>query len=77
MTTLQDIRKAGNFNCQARTLERLCNSVKLAPSSVYNLISYYGGEADSYTRETIFSYIADSFYNGDYDKIYLEWLHND
>jgi hypothetical protein len=74
MKTLQEVKDAGGFTCNISHLNRLCSKVKESPAKVYELIREYGGEADSFTRETIFSYIADKYHNGNYDKVYDQWL---
>lgn len=72
--TLHEIRRQGDFSCNTSHLNRLCAKVKDNPAEVYELIREYGGEADTVTREAIFSYITDKYNGGDYDKIYYKWL---
>lgn len=74
MTTLHTIKDMGNFKCKTVALNHLCSEVNKEPSRVYELISEYGGEADSVTREEIFSYIADKYHCGDYSVVYNAWL---
>jgi hypothetical protein len=75
MTTLQNVMTAGNFKSTAR-LGQMCDRIYKNPEHVYPLIGNYGGEADSVTREAIFSFIADKYYKGNYNKIYDRWLNN-
>lgn len=71
--TLQSVKEAGNFICNISHLNTLCRKIKEQPRNVYDLIEQYGGEADTVTREAIFSYIANKYYDGDYDRIYKRW----
>lgn len=72
--TLQDIKQQGNFTCNISHLNRLCKKVNDTPYKCYELIHEYGGDADSVTREAIFSYIADKYHGGDYGVVYDKWL---
>jgi hypothetical protein len=74
--TLQDIKEAGQFTANTSHLSRMCSRIWRQPGQVYEIAQEYGTPfvADSYMRETIFSYIADKYYGGDYDKIYSRWL---
>ena len=72
--TLNKVKEDGNFTCNISHLNRMCSKINQTPSRVYDIIKEYGGEDDTITRETIFSYITDKYNNGDYDKIYKSWL---
>lgn len=73
--TLNEIKKIGQFPCNVANLNRMCLSVKRVPGMVYDLIAEYGGLQDTVTREAIFSYVADKYHNGNYDKVYTAWLY--
>jgi hypothetical protein len=72
--TLHDIKRVGEFRCNVSHLNKMAAKIKAAPQNVYEIVREYGGLVDSVTRETIFSYIADKYHGGDYDKIYYAWL---
>lgn len=72
--TLQGIKKAGNFTANIAHLNGMTKIISQQPARVYEIISKYGGEADTVTREAIFSYIADKYDNGNYDRVYKQWL---
>jgi len=76
--TLQDIKKVGGFTANISHLNRMCRRIKDEPSKVYEIMQEYGTAygVDSYTRETIFSYIANKYHNGNYDRVYNSWLRN-
>jgi hypothetical protein len=74
MATLSDIKQAGGFDIDFFDIDIMASFINKTPSKVYDYIAQYGGEADSYTRETIFGYIANKFYNDNYDVIYDRWL---
>ena len=73
-TTLQRVRKNGDFKCNLSQLKWMVVRVHESPQRVYNIIQEYGGIPDTVTRETVFSYIASKYYKGNYDKIYKRWL---
>ena len=72
--TLHEIKKIGEFPCNISHLNRMCDKIKEQPAKVYDIIQEYGSFIDSYTRESIFQYIADKYHNGDYNKVYNQWL---
>lgn len=72
--TLQDIKRIGEFNCNIYHINKMTEKVKKNPGQVYELMTEYGTFQDSYTREVIFQYIADKYYNGNYDVVYNQWL---
>lgn len=72
--TLQQIKTMGEFNCNVSHLNRMCAKIKESPAKVYEIIKEYGGLDDTVTREAIFSYIADKYHAGNYDKVYNAWL---
>jgi hypothetical protein len=72
--TLKEIKRVGNFEMTSPYIRNMCVNVMNNPAKVYEIIKDCGGEADTVSREAIFSYIADEFLNGDYDKIYEAWL---
>lgn len=75
--TLNDIKqdaKTLGFNGNTSHINIMCYKVFARPDKVYEILEQYGIGADSVLREKIFSYIADKFYNGDYDRVYNEWL---
>lgn len=76
MPTLQDIKRIGGFTANISHLNRMCKRIKDSPAQVYEIMQEYGTEygVDSFTRETIFSYIADKYHGGDYGKVYDRWL---
>ena len=76
MTTLQQVKEVGGFTANISHLNRMCDRIKRNPNKVYEIMLEYGTPhgVDSSTRETIFSYIADKFYSGDYDRVYNQWL---
>ena len=74
MITLSNIKQKGDFKCNIHHLNKLCEKVNRSPQKVYDLISEYGGEADTITREAIFYYIANKYHNGDYNVTYDKWL---
>jgi len=76
MTTLHDIKQAGEFKCNIARLNIMCKHIARRPSKVYEIAKEYGTPfvVDSYMRETIFQYIADKYHNGDYSKVYNAWL---
>ena len=72
--TLQEIKKIGQFSANISHLNRMCARIKDNPAKVYEIMAEYGADMDSYTRESIFTYIADKYHNGNYDKVYNAWL---
>ncbi len=77
ITTLQDIKEDAEtigFEGTTEDVEMLCLKVFAIPERVYSFMDEYGISIDSVIREKIFSYLADRFYGGDYDKIYNQWL---
>jgi hypothetical protein len=74
MTTLQDIKRVGEFPCNIAALNRMTAQVNRTPWRVYEIMTEYGTFQDSWTRETIFQYIADKYHDGDYEKVYQRWL---
>ena len=77
MTTLQQVKEVGEFTANISHLNKMCDKIKETPKKVYEIAAEYGtpfAMGDSYMRETIFSYIADKFYDGDYSKIYNRWI---
>jgi len=74
--TLQQIKENGEFICNVSHLNRMCKKIAENPAQVYTIIMGYNGQADSVTRESIFSYIADKYFNGDYDQVYNKWIKN-
>ncbi len=74
MPTLHDIKRIGEFKCNVSHLNKMCEKINQTPYRVYELIEEYGSFVDSYTRETIFQYIADKYHDGDYSKVYNAWL---
>lgn len=75
--TLQDIKndaKTLGFKGNISHINILTYKVFAKPDMVYEFMEEYGIPCDSVIREKIFSYIADKFYNGDYDKVYKQWL---
>lgn len=73
-TSLNTIKYKGEFDCNIAHLNIMCKKINNYPHKVYDLIEQYGGEADSVTREAIFTYIADKYHNGDYSVVYDKWL---
>lgn len=75
--TLQNIKedaKIIGFKGNLSHINVLVHLVFAKPQRVYEFMNMYGMGADSVLREEIFTYIADKYYDGDYDKIYNEWL---
>lgn len=75
--TLQNIKNVGWFKTNVAHLNIMVRLIKESPADVYTIIQKYGGEPDTLTRETIFLYIADKYYDGDYNKIYNRWLNSE
>lgn len=77
--TLHDIRRDAmtiGFSGNISHLNRLASKVKDEPWRVYEFMDEYGIVTDSVIREKLFTYIANKYYNGNYDKIYKQWLNS-
>lgn len=74
MPTLQDIKRIGEFKVNTAHLNVMCDKIDRTPHKVYEIIVEYGSFVDSYTRETIFQYLADKYHDGDYDNLYNRWI---
>lgn len=76
MNTLQNIKEVGGFTCNLSHLNRMVSKISSNPSRVYEIVEEYGSPygVDSYTRETIFQYIASKYDNDNYDRVYNAWL---
>jgi ABC-type amino acid transport substrate-binding protein len=75
--TLQNIKEDAQtigFKGNLSHINVLVHMVFAKPQRVYEFMDWYGIDGDSFLREKIFTYIADKYYDGDYDKIYNEWL---
>jgi hypothetical protein len=72
--TLHDIKKNGLFKCNIARLNIMADKIYKQPKDVYEFIEEYGGDPDSYTRETIFSYLSEKYDAGNYDLIFDRWL---
>ena len=64
------------FSGNVSHINRLVKAVKQQPNKVYDLMNDYGINTDSIVREKIFAYITDKWYDGDYNKVYNQWLNN-
>lgn len=76
--TLQDIKRIGEFDCNVYRINMMCAEINRTPQKVYEIMAKYGTSigVDSYTRESIFNYIADKYHNGNYNIVYNKWLNN-
>jgi hypothetical protein len=74
--SLLEIKKIGQFTANVSHLNRMCQRINDEPQRVYEIMQEYGTPftIDSYTRESIFSYIADKYHNGNYNRVYKRWL---
>lgn len=75
--TLQDIKQDAvtiGFKGNVSHLNRLATKVNRNPSKVYEYMQEFGIPFDSIIREKLFGYIADKYHNGNYDKVYRQWL---
>ena len=72
--SLNTIKDKGEFVCNIAHLNAMCKKINRQPHKVYDLIQEYGGIDDTVTRETIFSYLANKYYNGEYSIVYDKWL---
>lgn len=75
--TLQDIKEDAmtlGFKGNLSHINRLADKVYANPARVYELMQEYGIGADSVIREKLFSYIADKYHDGDYNKVYDKWI---
>lgn len=76
ITTLQAVKQAGGFTATIPELDTMARRIRDNPARVYEIMQEYGTAygVDSYTRETIFQYIADEYHAGDYGIVYDAWL---
>jgi hypothetical protein len=75
--TLNDIRIDAinlGYTGDINGIQELAEKVNNTPDQVYELMEKYGISLDSVIREKLFSYIADTYHNGNYNKIYYQWL---
>jgi hypothetical protein len=71
---IKDDAKTLGFNGSTSDIEALCYMVFAQPQKVYEFMNFYGIGTDSVIREKIFTWVANKFYDGDYEKIYNLWL---
>lgn len=75
--TLEDIKEDAKLLGSSISLDdanALVHMTFAVPENVYIFMNMYNIPTDSVMREKIFNYAADKYYDGDYDKIYKQWL---